>query len=301
MLKKIVLLVLISGFLSSCKEEKKEVSPKIKLLKEKEVKKNDFGKMVFFEGGTIQIGANDRELNERPSFEMEILPFYLDKNLVTIDEFRKFIQEAGYQTEADTFGDSLVFLFETGNWVLLKGANWEYPLGVTEAKGIGNHPVTHVSWNDARAYAKWIGKRLPTEFEWEYAAKGGESTSTKYAWGSSIEVNKKYKANVWQGVSVSDRLFLDGYKLTSPVGVFGETPSGLTDMGGNVWQWCENSYESYPSNLNRGNKDSKVRSTRGGSFMFDAALENSYTTTFRGKNSVETSLFNAGFRCAKSN
>jgi len=222
----------------------------------------------------------------------------MDKNLVTVNEFSNFIKNTGYKTEADNFGDSGVYLFETNNWTLLKGANWEYPLGRDKAKAIGNHPVTHVSWNDAKAYATWVGKRLPTEFEWEFAAKGGKNTNDKYAWGNELQVNGKYMANVWQG-EIKSKEILDGYLYTSPVGAFGETAAGLTDMGGNVWQWCENSFKQYPVNNAKEVQDSKIRTTRGGSFMFDQAKENSFTTTFRSQNSVETSLFNMGFRCAK--
>lgn len=287
--------------LTSCSEVKKNekvIIPTKKIIKEASAI-SDTSPMIFFEGGTIEIGSNTGEDNQKPAFEMKIESFYLDKNLVTVSDFREFILKTGYVTDADKFGDSGVFLFENGGWLLLAGANWEFPLGKSKPKAIDTHPVTQVSWQDAQEYASWVGKRLPTEFEWEFAAKNGKNGSDKYAWGNSLILNDTYMANVWQGSSAKDPSVLDGYLLTSPVGTFSETKSGLTDMGGNVWQWCSNSYTPYPANQNNEQTDTAIKSLRGGSFMYDEALENSFTTTFRNKNSVDTSLFNIGFRCAK--
>lgn len=299
------LLVFVCVLSMGCKEIKK--TDKIKNIEEKLIievsqkpsKEIDTTNMVYFEGGTIKIGSETGAQNEKPVFEMEIKSFYLDKNLVTVAEFRVFVKEANYVTEADIFGDSGVFLFEQGNWSLMPGANWEFPLGKDKEKSIDNHPVTHVSWNDAKAYAGWKGKRLPTEFEWEFAAKDGRNSVNKYAWGDKPIMNGKHMANVWQGSNIQENESADGYLLTSPVGAFGATKLGLFDMGGNVWQWCENYHKPYPYNDTMAPQDPNVRSTRGGSFMFDEALENSYTTTFRAQNSMDTSLFNMGFRCAK--
>ena len=297
-----LLFVMFLAFLVSCKQQaKKDLKPVQPKDSEKEVVliKKETSAMVYFKGGKIMIGSNTGIQNEQPVFEMEIAPFFLDKNLVSVADFRLFVEKTNYKTEADKFGDSGVFSFDSGRWVLLKGANWEYPLGTSKPIAVDNHPVTHVSWNDAKAYANWVGKRLPTEFEWEFAAKNGKSNGSKYAWGNKLVVDTKYYANVWQGGSVEDRSFLDGYLLTSPIGIYGETEAGLTDMGGNVWQWCENVYRLYPISPNTNTGDPKIRTTKGGSFMFDPAMENSFTATFRGKNSIDTSLFNTGFRCAK--
>lgn len=302
-MKLLPLLVIFAIVFTACKETPKN---KIDTTKKETVTAIeevtvavDTSAMVYFEGGTVSIGSINGQPNEQPIFKKEIASFYLDKNLVTVADFRKFIDATDYKTDADKFGDSGVFLFETSNWTLLKGANWEFPLGATKEKALDNHPVTHVSFNDAKSYAAWAGKRLPTEFEWEFAAKNGVNTSNKYAWGNELVVNGKYMANVWQGTLVTDKTILDGYFLTSPVGDFGETTSGLTDMGGNVWQWCDSYYKPYPENLKAAPENPLVKSTRGGSFMFDQALEKSFTTTFRGQNSMDTSLFNMGFRCAK--
>lgn len=297
-MKLVSLLVSIVLVFVSCKEAVKKVEQPV-TVENTSVKNIDTTAMAYFKGGKIIIGSDSGTINEKPAFEMEIQPFYLDKNLVTVAEFRKFIIENSYKTDADKFGDSGVYSFDKNSWELLLGANWEYPLGKDKPKVADNHPVTHVSWTDAKAYASWVGKRLPTEFEWEFAAKNGENNANKYAWGTDLVVDGKYMANVWQGNNVLEKQVLDGFLLTSPVGFYGETKSGLTDMGGNVWQWCENYYKPYPYNASAAPEDPNVRSTRGGSFMFDEALENSFTTTFRAKNSIDTSLFNTGFRCAK--
>ena len=301
-MKVIYSIIIAITLLVSCNEAPKKIKEVEIQLVEKQLKKPikvDTSNMVYFEGGKINIGSVNGLPNEQPVFEKEIASFYIDKNLVTVAEFKHFIESTAYKTEADKFGDSGVFSFETNNWVLLKGANWEFPLGPNKPKAKDNHPVTQVSWNDAKAYASWLGKRLPTEFEWEFAAKNGKNSTNTYAWGSNLIVEGKYKANVWQGETINDKTIPDGFLLTSPIGYFGETEAGLTDMGGNVWQWCENYYKTYPEEANKAPQNPTIKSTRGGSFMFDQALEKSYTTTFRGQNSVDTSLFNTGFRCAK--
>ena len=298
-------LILLLVF-SSCKQSPKKDNDKLEIPQEKtlvaapvatQASEVSTENMVFFKGGTIRIGTDNGIPNEGPSFETQVAPFHLDKNLVSVADFRKFIEATGYKTEADNFGDSGVFLFDQAQWTLLKGANWEYPLGETKPKSVDNHPVTHVSWNDAQAYASWVGKRLPTEFEYEFAAKNGGDVI--YPWGNTVLKDGKHMANVWQGASVKEADPKDGFLLTSPIGHFGETPAGLTDMVGNVWQWTESIYEVYPGNPNKEPKNPNIRTTRGGAFMFDQAFEKSFTTTFRAKNSIDTSLFNTGFRCAK--
>ena len=290
--------VFAATVLISCKNTtQNKTQNSSEITSEKEVKTADTSNMISFKGGSITIGSDVGEANEKPSFKKTIAPFYLDKNLVSVADFRKFIEATQYKTDAEKFGDSGVFLFDQGQWTLLKGATWEYPLGETNPKAEDNYPVTQVSWNDAKAYAEWVGKRLPTEYEWEFAAKSGKDKT--YAWGETATLNGKHMANVWQGKDINDSKPLDGYLLTSPIGAFPANEAGLTDMGGNVWQWCENNFESYPGSAIQEPVDPNVKTTRGGSFMFDQAMEKSYTTTFRAKNSVDTSLFNTGFRCAK--
>ena len=295
--------------LLSCKNNKQENNKeskttqpitKIENSANKNTKKSitkDTAKMVLFEGGNITIGANDRTPNEAPSFTKDVAPFYLDTNLVTVADFRKFVEATNFVTEAENYGDSGVFNFKTMAWSLLKGTTWEYPLGPNGAKAMDNHPVTQVSWNDATAYANWLGKRLPTEYEWEFAAKNGENL--KYPWGNTVKVNNKYMANVWNGNTIENQQVMDGYLYTSPVGNYPKSESGIYDMVGNVWQWTSTIFAPYSKEVPF-NKNPKARVTRGGSFMYDEALELSYTTTFRAQNTVDSSLFNTGFRCAKS-
>lgn len=265
-MKRVIYAFVIVVIISCRGELKGEKNPEVNENKTKtEVKEVDTSTMVHFEGGIITIGSDTGLANEKPAFEKEIAPFYLDKNLVTVAEFGIFIEKTGYITEAEKFGDSGIFSFQTGAWSLVKGTNWMYPEGPTGERAKENHPVTHVSWNDARYYAHWMGKRLPTEYEWEFAAKSGKNTFDTYSWGNEVKIDGKYMANVWQGNSATKLEVMDGYILTSPVGIYGETSVGLTDMGGNVWQWCENIYESYPGSSIKEQSDSKVRSTRGGS------------------------------------
>ena len=260
------------------------------------VKSGAYNNMVFFQGGVYKIG-NDLGLpNEFPSHDVTLKSFYIDRSPVTVGEFRRFIKSAGYRTEAEKFGDAGVFDLLKMQWELRKGAIWEYPLGNNEKAG-DDHPVTQVSWNDALAYAQWAGKRLPTEAEWEVAARSGEYSSQKFSWGDHLVVYGRFMANVWQG-EISNTKTEDGYLYTSPVGVFGENKAGLTDMGGNVWNWCSDIYTAYPGSKIAVQHDETVRVIRGGSFFFGENGENSFTVSCRGFNSSETSLFNIGFRCA---
>ncbi|MDO9615760.1 MAG: SUMF1/EgtB/PvdO family nonheme iron enzyme [Bacteroidota bacterium] len=177
-------------------------------------------------------------------------------------------------------------------------ANWQYPMGKNAPKAEDNYPVTHVSWNDATAYTAWAGKRLPTETEWEYAARCGGRSHAKFSWGNELVQNGKYMANVWQGEDLTAQQGADGFALTSPVGSFPETSCGLTDMGENVWNWCSDVYTIYPGNNTPFQYNPEAKVIRGGSFFFDQNGENSYSISGRASNTQETSLFNTGFRCA---
>lgn len=255
--------------------------------------------MVYFKGGSFMMGSSKGEQQEQPLHQVQVRSFKIDKHPVTVKEFRQFIEQTGYQTDADKFGDSGVFDFNASEWMLVPGANWQYPLGKNLPASEDDYPVTQVSWNDATAYATWAGKRLPTEEEWEYAARCGGKSTTKFSWGNDLIIDGKYRANVWQGNDLSIKQGADGFKLTSPVGYFGETPCGLTDMGGNVWNWCSDTYRPYPGSNDPDQQNPDLKVIRGGSFFFDQNGENSYSTTGRSSNTRETSLFNTGFRCAK--
>jgi sulfatase modifying factor 1 len=254
--------------------------------------------MIFFEGGTFMMGSNDGLPQENPAHSVTVKSFSIDKSPVTVEQFRIFVVATNYKTEAENFGDSGVFNFDMQQWELLQGAFWQKPFGPNGPDAESNHPVTHISWNDAVAYAKWAGKRLPTEAEWEFAARSGKNSNNKFSWGNIVVENGKYFANTWQGTLQTPET-ADGFMFTSPVGAFGENEAGLTDMGGNVWQWCADNYKAYPGSAAPIREDPNVKAIRSGSFFFDEYGDNSLTVSFRSMNSHETSLFNTGFRCAK--
>ncbi len=254
--------------------------------------------MIAFEGGTFMMGSDVGLPQERPAHKVTLKSFSIDKSPVTVAQFKLFVETTGYKTEAERFGDSGVFNLEIKNWELLKGAFWRKPFGPNGPEAQENHPVTHVSWNDAIAYSKWAGKRLPTEAEWEFAARSGKNTGEKFSWGNQVSENGKYFANTWQG-TLENPENKDGHLFTCPVGTFGENTAGLTDMGGNVWQWCADNYKAYPGSTAPIREDNNVKVIRSGSFFFDQYGEDSFSVSGRSMNSHETSLFNTGFRCAK--
>ena len=161
-----------------------------------------------------------------------------------------------------------------------------------------DHPVVHVSWNDAVAYATWADKRLPTEVEWEHAARGARDNRRPYAWGDSLAEDGAYKANTWQGIFPVRNTVEDGYLYTSPVGAFGETPLGLTDMGGNVWEWTQNWFRPYADrNEPFSPTVQSEKAQRGGSFLCEPGWCHGYRVSARSHSTPETSLFHVGFRC----
>lgn len=255
--------------------------------------------MVFFNGGTVMIGAENAMPNEAPVFKAEVKPFYIDKSPVTVAEFRQFVQETGYITEAEKFGNSAVFFPGSGRWKLIEGAHWVMPFGKDGPEAIDDHPVTQVSWNDAKAYAEWKNRRLPTEIEWEFAAKGGEDTKNIFSWGNELKENGVYKANVWQGKFPIRNLKEDGFMYTSPVGAFGKTKTGLTDMGGNVWEWTSSTYKLYEGNPKSFQVNPRQKVIRGGSFLCEKDVCYGYRVSARQFNSMESATFHMGFRTAK--
>jgi sulfatase modifying factor 1 len=255
--------------------------------------------MVYIEGGKATIGSDTGFPNESPEFTMKIESFFMDVNPVTIADFREFVIETGHVTSAEEFGNSTIYDFDSLKWELVDGATWEYPLGSGSEKAADNHPVTHVSWFDANAYAEWAGKRLPTEFEWEYAARKGIPKDQRYTWGNDLKDQNGYNANVWQGTFPGVNKGLDGFFLTSPVGQFGANINGLTDMGGNVWEWCSNVYAPYENSPEKFRILEENKSLRGGSFMCDSSFCHGYIVSHRNYTTSESSLFHTGFRCVK--
>jgi sulfatase modifying factor 1 len=255
--------------------------------------------MVFIEGGRATIGSDNGLLNEQPEHYVKIKSFFMDISPVTVFVFREFVEATGYITEAEKFGNSAIYNFETNFWELIDSVNWEFPMGKEAGKAPENHPVTHVSWNDANAYASWAGKRLPTENEWEYAARKDIPVSWRYTWGNNLSDSAGFHANVWQGTFPGTNYGLDGYYLTSPVGAFGKNVSGLTDVGGNVWEWCHDVYAPYKNSPAKFEVLDENKVLRGGSFMCDSSYCHGYIVYHRNFTSAESSFFHTGFRCAK--
>ncbi len=283
----LILLTFFSGALISSYNSKKELTPE---------------GMVKIPGGKSIIGSNAVFAQEGPIHEKVTKAFYMDIHPVTVAQFRKFVQKTGYETEAEKFGSAGVFQMETGRWTLVNGANWMFPQGPKGENAKDNHPVTQVSWDDAKAYCKWVGKRLPTEQEWEHAARnGGLIRTAKYPWGSdTLMKDGVYQANVWQGAFPLYNSQKDGYEYTSPVGAFGESPLGLQDMAGNVWEWCANwkiPYSQNPKEFTPNAQSEKAQ--RGGSFLCDPMVCHGFRVSGRSGSTPETSLMHVGFRCVK--
>src|SRR5262249_50151299 len=239
--------------------------------------------MVYFAGGKTRIGWDQGPPNERPAFTTDVAPFFLDVHPVTVAEFTRFAAATGFRTRSEKLGESGVFDMATGKWSLVDGADWRHPRGPSAPLAADDHPVTQVSWNDASAYCTWADKRLPHEVEWEYAARAGRGGDRKYAWGDSLVVGGRYMANTWQGHFPEHNTVDDGYRYTSPVGVFGPTPAGLTDMGGNVWQWCSDWYRPYAERdrpFSPAPDSEKV--IRGGSFLCDPQFCHGFRVSSRG-------------------
>jgi formylglycine-generating enzyme len=223
--------------------------------------------------------------------------FYLDVSPVTVAEFDSFVKKTGYVTEATRFGNAGVFDVRTGRWSLVDRADHQHPLGPAQPAAQPNHPVTQVSWRDAQAYARWAGKRLPTYQEWTWAAMNADAQwPHRYAWGNDLLEQGEYRANVWQGAFPHYSVVEDGYQYTSPVGHYGKTPLGLTDVGGNVWQWCADWADPQADTLSA--QAEKLQ--YGGSFLCDKAVCHGYQVGNTAHATPETSLCHVGFRCAKT-
>ncbi len=254
--------------------------------------------MVLVPGGHTNIGSEVGMPMERPVFRAKVKPFLMDVHPVTVAQFRAFVDATGYETEAETFGNAGVLNTETGQWTLVDGATWDFPLGPASAPAGDDHPVTQVSWNDAVAYSAWGGKRLPTEVEWEHAARGAKNDSRPYAWGESLVEDGAIMANVWNGQFPVHNSGLDGYLMTSPVGTYGKTSLGLTDMGGNVWEWTADWYRPYSERHQPFQPDAySEKAQRGGSFLCEPGWCHGYRVSARSHSTAESSLHHVGFRC----
>lgn len=217
--------------------------------------------MIWLPGGRFLMGSNQHYPEEAPIHQVEVDGFFIDRTPVTNAEFGRFVEETGYVTFAEhppdpkdypgilpemLFAGSLVFErpehpvsdFDDWSqwWSFRKGANWRQPLGPGKDPAFPDHPVVHVVYEDALAFAHWAGKSLPTEAEFEFAARGGLD-GAEFAWGDELVPGGQYLANFWQGEFPSENLKLDGYERTSPVGAFPPNGYGLHDTIGNVWEW----------------------------------------------------------------
>lgn len=222
--------------------------------------------MAWLAGATFTMGSDRHYAEEAPAHPVTVAGFWVDRSTVTNEDFARFVEDTGHVTTAEQVPDaadypgalpellvpaSVVFHKPKHRvdladpyrwWSYVPGADWRHPQGRRSSlKGLARHPVVHVSYADAEAYAAWAGKSLPTEAEWEYAARGGLDGAT-YAWGEEFTPGGRYQANTWQGAFPTENQRLDGYEGTSPVGAFPANGYGLHDMIGNVWEWTTDWY-----------------------------------------------------------
>lgn len=286
--------------------------------------------------------------DEKPAHRVRIEGFWIDVTEVTNAQFAKFIDATGYITTAEKaptaeeilaqsapgtpvppkenlVAGSLVFTMTNGPvdlrdysqwWKWTPGASWKHPEGPgSNVDDRQQHPVVHVSWDDAMAYATWSGKRLPTEAEWEFAARGG-LIDKPYVWGDEPPSDSLVFANIWQGAFPHENLKTDGFIRTAPVKSFKPNGFGLFDMSGNVWEWCADTYDrdAYASQKGQGvvsnprsersfdprNPRSVSRSQRGGSFLCNDKYCSRYRPSARHGLAPDTGMSHVGFRCARS-
>ena len=264
--------------------------------------------MVSLPGGTFVMG-DDRGslLDQRPAHKVTISPFRLDKYQVTNRQFEWFVDATSYESTAERQGWGYVFDMTSGEWVKMNGADWRKPDGKNKLdETMLDHPVTQVSWTDANAFCQWAGKRLPTEAEWEYAARGGE-VDNAYPWGKHRLKDGKYMANDWQGWFPQSNTGDDGFLTTSPVGSFPENPFGLHDMAGNVWEWCRDWYSPQyyqfspkedPQGPDQPDKKHVGRVIRGGSFLSADNNGGAVRVMVRSYQPKNVSYQDVGFRTA---
>lgn len=280
---------------------------------------NEIPSGTFFMGNSKSRGfALDKE---GPVISVTIPSFHISETTVTNEQFSVFVNETGYQTEAEQLGRSFVFRgalptdikntesccnTELGWWADIIGSNWKHPEGLSSnIQNRRNHPVVHITWNDASAYCEWVGGRLPTEAEWEYAARGG-LVKKEYAWGDELIPEGKHQCNIWQGEFPIQNTKKDGYYGTAPVKTYEPNGYGLYQVAGNVWEWCLNPariplecFKKYSAkafrNINQ-SYQTDYMAIRGGSFLCHHSYCNRYRVAARNGNSAHSSSNNCGFR-----
>jgi formylglycine-generating enzyme len=272
--------------------------------------------MVWVPGGEFRMGSDRHYPEEAPARRVQVDGFWIDRHPVTNREFGRFVADTGYVTFAERAPDpvdypdarpellvpaSAVFhrprhgvdLRDHHNWwLLVPGADWRHPQGpASSLDGLDDHPVVHVAWSDVEAYARWAGKELPTEAEWECAARGGLDGAT-YAWGDDFAPGGRLMANTWQGEFPIENTLRDGYEGTSPVGAFPPNGYGLHDMIGNVWEWTADWYDDDPAATPIPRKVAK-----GGSHLCAPNYCRRYRPAARMPEPVDTTTSHIGFRC----
>ena len=279
------------------------------------------GGMVRIPGGEALMG-NPRgdgypADGEGPVHVTRLRAFWMDRTTVTNDDFAVFVAATGYQTESEHYGWSFVFggllpddfedtaaVASAPWWRQVFGADWRHPEGrhssITDRP---NHPVVHVSWTDAQAYATWAGKRLPTEAEWEHAARGGLD-GFAYPWGAEREPDGRHLMNVFQGHFPNENTAADGYLGTAPADAFPPNAYGLDAMTGNVWEWCADwfsptTYRDAPADNPTGPAFGTHRMQRGGSYLCHESYCFRYRVDSRSSNTPDSAAGNVGFRCAR--
>jgi formylglycine-generating enzyme len=298
--------------------------------------------MVWVPGGTFRMGSDDHYPEEAPAHQVTVGGFWIDRCAVTNDEFARFVRETGHVTLAERAPDpadypdaqpdlvvaaSSVFrkpgrpvsLDEAYQWwAWVPGADWRHPRGPQSSiRKLGDHPVVHVAWQDVEAYAAWSGKDLPTEAEWERAARGGLD-GAEFAWGDELTPGGRHLANVWQGDFPNQNSLADGFEYTAPVKTYPPNGYGLFQVTGNVWEWTSDWYQDHAAAAPEhpccavdqprgGTRDASVapgdraavprRVMKGGSHLCAPSYCRRYRPAARMAQAVDTSTSHLGFRC----
>jgi formylglycine-generating enzyme required for sulfatase activity len=276
--------------------------------------------MALVEGGSFLIGSNDRWAyradGEGPVLEISLDSFRIARTAVSNASFSAFVEATGYVTDAGRFGWTFVFagllpddfppteaVVQAPWWRKVEGADWQHPEGPQSSlEGRGDHPVVHVSWDDALAYCTWAGRRLPTEAEWEFAARGGLEGKV-FPWGDEREPGGQHQMNIWQGDFPIRNSVADGFYGTCPVDAFPANGYGLHNTTGNVWEWMadwfDNEFRRHDrAHDPRGPGDGELKLQKGGSYLCHDSYCRRYRVAARQANSRDSSSGNVGFRCA---
>ena len=285
----------------------------------------DFSFDFVTAGGSVDMGDPFGDGHpadgERPRHRVSLRRFEIATTSVTNDDFARFVSDTGFVTTAERLGTSAVFamLMETNPgsrahilgqapgapwWVEVSGANWSAPEGPgSTIEDRMDHPVVHISWDDAQAYCSWSGTRLPSEAEWELAARGGLK-GRRYPWGNRLLVDEEWNCNIWQGEFPRTNTVDDGFAGTAPARHFTPNGLGLFNTVGNVWEWCadwfaRDYYQHSPQSDPRGPETGDTRIMRGGSFLCHDSYCNRYRVAARSSNTPDSSASNIGFRVAR--